>query len=402
MSFLYGKKVKTYLCYMLAVFLVIGFAGSAFAQRKPNLHIGTLEFHPFAYYDQLYDTNIFLEPRGHENDDFISDIGLGMAAKMPLIAEREEDFMIEGSYKMDILAFWRNSQINRVDHTATGLLDLNFANDFRYTATEYFNKTADPPNSERTSLDKRLRNVLSQTLGYTREKITLEAGYELTTDKYMQISNLNHNEHKFTAASFYQIFPKTSLFGEYNFARTVYHNNITNSDSIFNQGFFGIEGIIAPKLTGIAKAGFRFVDYDDKDASDWAGFALFVNVKYDATERTELNLYADRTSEESTYQGNSYYEKNKIGLNVNHELMERLWIDGDTFLQYNVYPTESLEGNQITKRRDTLWGLGSGLKYEIKEWLFVNGGYEFKQRDSKFDDLDYNDHKVSARLTLTY
>jgi hypothetical protein len=43
-----------------------------------------------------------------------------------------------------------------------------------------------------------------------------------------------------------------------------------------------------------------------------------------------------------------------------------------------------------------------GLKYEVKDWLFLNTGYEFKQRDSVFHNYNYNDHQVTVRGSVMF
>ncbi len=402
MSFLQRRKTKIFLSSILTVYLLSTFADNVFAQNEPNIHIGALELHPFASVKQTYDTNIYLEPEGEENDDFISDVALGMGAEMPLIPEREKDFMIKASYQADIIMFWDQDQRNRVDHTVRALLDCAFANDFRLRVKEHFKKTADPPNSERTSLDKRYRNTLDSALAYTREKITLEAGYMMTRDGYNDLTNLNKTDDMLTTTCFYQIFPKTSILAEYNFGVIAYDNNETNSDSKYHQGRLGLVGDLWPKITGTLKTGYRYVTYDESDKDDFSGFTVFANIKYDLTQRTEMNLYAQRTSRESSYSTNSYFESNKIGAKLNHQLLERLWFNAGGFFQHNRYPTETTENSVTAKRKDALWGLNAGLKYEIKEWLFINTDYEFKQRDSKFDTFDYNDHKILAEVSIRY
>jgi len=404
MSRSHGKNMKALLSCALAVFLVSAFNGTASAQYKPNIHVGALEIHPYACVEQTYDSNIYLEPRNRENADNITDIRVGTAVKLPIIPEREEDFLIEGSYHADIIEFWKYKHRDRVDHHARGLLDCTFANDFRLRIRERFEKTADPPDSERTTLDKRYRNVVNPTLSYTREKITLEGGYEMTRDAYDEnrLNNLNRTDHVFTGTCFYQVLPKTSVLAEYNLGLIRYDNHRTNSDSVENQARIGVIGKLWPKLTGTLKLGYRYVSYNESDKTDYSNFTMFANLKYDMTERTIVNLFADRTSQESSYASNSYYEMNKVALNVDHLLAERLRLDGGGFIGYNRYPVTTIEGDDIGKRKDFLWGANAGLKYDIKEWLFVDVGYKFKQRTSRFSVYDYNDHKISAQLCAKF
>ena len=397
-----SKDIKIFLSSILAVYLLSVFTDNVFAQDEPNIHIGALEVRPFASIKETYDSNIYLEPKGEENDDFITDVALGVRAEMPLIPEREKDFMLKGSYQANIIEFWDHNKCDRVDHAVRGLLDCKFANDFRLRVKEHFKETADPPNSERVALEKRWRNIIDGTFGYTREKITLEAGYMNIRDRYNHLNNLNKYDHMITGSVFYKIFPKTSVLAEYNFGVITYDNNETNSDSKYHQIRLGLVGDLWPKITGTLKTGYRYAAYDESDKDDFSGFTLFANIKYDVRERTEMNLHAQRTSRESSYSTNSYFESNKIGLKLDHQLMGKLFLVLGGSYQLNRYPDETTEGGVTARRKDHIWGGSTGLRYEIKDWMSLETGYEYKQRDSKFAAFDYKDNKFTTKLSLIF
>ncbi len=401
MSFSHLGDMKKFSIIAAALFVFI-FSCKAFAQQTSNIHIGALEIHPFASIKQTYNSNIYLEPDGEKNDDFITDAVLGLGVWRTLIPQREEDFMIKVSYQTDIIEYWRHRRSNRVDHAASGLLDFAFVNDFRLKIKDDFEKTAVPPDSERTSLDKRYRNTLDTTLAYDREEVRFEGGYRTIRDEYDNINNIDKTDNMFTLSSFYQIFPKTSIFTEFDAGAITYDTNETNSDSKYFQARLGAVGNLWPKLTGTVKAGYRNVKYDKRDKNDFSSFTFYGNLKYNATERTEMNFHANRTSEESSYSTNSFYEANEMEIDIKHQLSDRLWLNGKSFLEYNRYPTETTEDSAARKRKDILWGLGAKLKYEIKEWLFIGIDYEFKQRDSNFAIFDYQDHIVSTQASVTF
>lgn len=397
-----GIKKMKWLSLMLSVFLIPAFAGSVSALQKPNIHTGRLELHPFISLKQSYESNIFLEPAGEEDEDFITNLTIGVQARMPVIPQREEDFILQASYYMSVIEFWDHDEPSRVDHLANGLLDFKFANDLRLKIGDDFLMTADPPNSERTTLDKRYRNIFNSSLSYDREKIMVQGGYRLTRDDYNDIDSLDKTDNMFTAAFFYQIYPKTSVFTEYNYGTILYDTNLTNSDSEYNQIRIGVTGNLRSKLTGTVKAGYRDVAYEESGKNDFSSLTLFGDINYAVKERTGINLYALRTSLESSYSTNSYFETNKIGFKIDHQFSERLWFDGGSFIQWNRYPAETTEGTETQKRRDTLWDFDAVAKYEIREWWFINGGYEFNLRESNFSVLDYDDHKISAQMTVAF
>jgi len=395
-----GEKIIISRRIALAILLI--FISFSLANAAGNIHIGTLEINPFASIEQKYDDNIFLEPKDQENHDWITTTILGLDLKMPIIPGREEDFTLEAKYAASFLKFWDYTKQDRVDHNISALADFKFSNDFTLKIEDNFQKTADPPNDELTALEKRFRNIVQAVLGYMREKIGFDFGYKNIRDDYNNLNDLDKHEHVFTTTGYYQLFPKTSIFGEYNFGKIIYDNNTSNSDSEYHQYRLGVKGQIAPKLTGLVKAGYKKTDYKNSSKKDFTGFTTLVNVTYDLKERTTLNAYLERGSEESTYSTNSYFEYDKVGLKLDHELLDRLFLVGGGYYQINKYPDQTTEGSVTARRRDKVYDGTVGLRYEIKEWVFLETDYEYKQRDSKFSTYDYKDNKYIMKINFMF
>ena len=393
---------KTFLGSILTVPLVICIASSAYAQSEPNIHIGSIEVHPSASVKQTYDTNVFLESKSDEHRDSITDISLGIEAEMPLVPAREKDFNLSASYQANIIEYWKQDQCDRVDHLLKGSLNCSFANDIKLSINENYKKTADPPNSEITSLDKRSKNTFNPVISYVREKIRVEGGYKTIRDSYKELEKLSKVDRVLTAKCFYQIFPKTSVLVEYDLGRIKYDNNTASSNSKYHNVNIGLVGKFWPKTTGNLKLGYKSSDYDENDDNDFSGFTVFANMEYDATVRTKATLYAQRSNQESTYTSNNFFVLNKIGVDVSHKLKERLMLDAGCFLQSNRYPIKTTESSVYAKRRDSLWGVDAGLAYEVKSWLSLNADYKFKKRSSEFATFDYKDHKILAELSIKY
>ena len=386
----------------IAMVILLIFGTFSLANAAGNIHIGTLEIHPFASVEQKYDDNIFLEPKDQEDDDWITTTTLGLDLNMPIIPGREEDFTFKAKYAASFLKFWDYTKQDRVDHNISALADFKFSNDFTFKIEDNFQKTADSPNNELTALEKRFCNIAQTVFGYMREKIGFDFGYKNIRDDYNNLNDLDRYEHVFTTTGYYQLFPKTSIFGEYNFGKIIYDNNNTNSDSKYHQYRLGIKGQIAPKLSGLAKAGYKETDYKNTGKKNFKSFTTFANVTYDLKDRTTLNIFAERSSEESTYSSNSYFEYNKIGLKIDHELLEKLFLVSGGYYQLNKYPDETTEDSTTAKRKDKLWDGSIGIRYEMKEWLFLETDYEYKQRDSKFATFDYKDNRFSTKVSLIF
>lgn len=382
--------------------LAVSFLGhSAQSHAQGNFHIGALEVHPLGGLSETYDSNVYLE-NSNEKEDWITDVAIGANVSMPLNAQRGEDTKLAATYKVDFLRFADQNELSRTDHRFNGILGAAFANNWAIRFENDFLRTAEPPDNELVGLYKRFYNLFNATVAYNREKIRFENGYSLRTDTYDRLSYLNRNDHRYTGVIFYELYPKTSALLEWNIGRILYKRQTHNSDSKYYQVRIGFEGRYWPKTTGTIKMGYKAAEYDQANKDNFSGFTIFANLRYDISLRTSLNLYAERSSEESSYNTNSYYELNRIGFDIEHLLMQRLTLHFGPYLEYNRYPTETTENGKTDKRRDTITAVGTGLSYEAKDYLTLNLDYDYKVRDSVFETFDYDDHNVSLGARLLF
>lgn len=394
-----NKGVFLFILCGLAV--VLSFPGRIFAEQ-PRIHLGTIEIHPYASIEEKYDTNIYLETRDQEKDDWITDYRVGIAAEKPLIPERGDDCKIEAYYHADGIIYADYDELSRFDHTAHTALTCAFPNDFGVKVSEDFLKTQSPPNNERTLLMKRWWNRGKAEVNYTREKVKFAGDYTMTLNNYDDQGNLNYDDAMFSGTAGYNLDTKTWLLGELTYGNIKYDDSTTNSNSEYYRGRVGVEGDIAPKLTGMLKCGYRAQNYEDSPQDDYSGMDIYANLKYAVAQRSTLNLYGEIRPEESSYAPNNYYQINTAGIKFDHLLREHLWLNSGASWALNLYSVESTEDGKTAKRRDTLWGTDVGLKYEVKDWLFFNAGYEFKEKSSNFNKFSYHDHKILSRISAAF
>ena len=140
--------------------------------------------------------------------------------------------------------------------------------------------TSDPANNELTDRKKRLNNT-----GYFSYATSYDKMFGLgilasdSYDRYFEsdMQYLNRNRLNLGAQIFYNMSPKTHFFAEYIYSDIDYKQTtgkISNSHS-HNLGL-GVEGQIAPKVTGTAKITYDMRDYESN---------------YTAVDGTEANKY---------------------------------------------------------------------------------------------------------------
>jgi hypothetical protein len=94
-----------------------------------------------------------------------------------------------------------------------------------------------------------------------------------------------------------------------------------------------------------------------------------------------------------------------VGLGVRHEFPSRKLA---VFLRVGVgedtYNTKQPTANGVTTkyRLDTFLGTSLGLDYAVRPWLRTGVEYSFKQRTSNFNQFNYDDNKISGRITVQF
>jgi len=368
-----------------------------------NIRFGNLEIHPYASAEQQSNDNIYTEGKKLEDGDQITIYRTGLMLNRPLVPGR--DFILKADYFADFYQYRKNDKEDRTDHTVKASADFTFANNLIFKAKEDFKKTSDPPNSELTLLEKRIRNSSEGILGVKNEKIGIECGYNYIGDNYNTLQSLDKKEHIIRPTLYLNISPKTAVFVEYVFSQVRYDHSTTNIDSDYKQRRVGIRGQIAPKLTGTVKAGYKTTDYDDPrtiNERNFQGSTFFGKLNYKMNKRCSINAYGNRSSNESTYSTNNYYISSSGGGTVEHELLWGFSVIGGGSYEKNKYPEDVTESGVIAKRIDHIRGATGGLKWIIKEWLVAEGSYNYKERESIFANYDYKNSIYSGKLSVKF
>lgn len=371
---------------------------------KTNIKVGSVEIHPTAAIKETWDSNIFLEPTKAHND-WITDFNIGVHAKTPIAPASGKEMLLRAGYLADWIRFSNNDTENRVDHHAYGHLRAEVNDNWLVRVNDSFVRTADPPNLERVELEERNQNIFGVTLTYKRDISKVRLDYSLRTDTYDNVSNIDRNDNRFTAAYYYLLFPKAALFAEFFVGGIGYRQHVTNADSVYFQPSLGVEGTFWPRLTGTFQVGYKHSSYDRNDAKDdinYSNITAFANLRFEATERSSINLYGEKTSDESSYASNNFYDLNRIGIRVDSRLLKNLSMSSGPYFQYDRYPSNSVEDGMEAKRHESIWGIDTGLTYIPRDYLTLGLNYDWRQRDSRFDRFDYDDHKVSLRASLLF
>lgn len=257
--------------------------------------------------------------------------------------------------------------------------------------------TSDPANSSMTDRYKRMNNTVYASYQTSHEKlISFGLMAEDIFDRYFdgEVDYLNRNRVNAGAQVFYNFNTKTNVFAEYMFSDIVYQRNGENN-SMGHQLGLGVNGQIAPKVTGTAKATYAMRDYSHnlEGASNHPDlFGYYAALTWKATNRDSFKLSGERKMEETVYGANRYFADTLIALTANHKFSKKLsasvllgWEDMD-------YSREAYG----KKRHDTLYTVRPQVDYLFKDWLMAGVWYQYRTRNSNTDWAEYDNNKAGV------
>ena len=256
--------------------------------------------------------------------------------------------------------------------------------------------TSDPANNADTDRTKRMRNHAYLSYITSTEK-TFGIGF-LAEDIYNRYfesdwSYLNRNRINLGAQLYYNLSAKTNFFVEYMYSNIEYKDyEINNSDS--HRIGLGVNGQVAPKVTGTAKVTYDMRKYDEelngKDDADLVGY--FLSLEWNPSTVNTVRLTGERSLKETKYGDNRYFKDTTLSLYADQKLSNRLTAHATLIWDQMHYDTE-VSG---TKRTDDLVLVRPGIDYQFKEWLTAGVWYQFRVRHSNVNAAHYENNRAGV------
>lgn len=144
-------------------------------------------------------------------------------------------------------------------------------------------------------------------------------------------------------------------------------------------------------------SGEFFVGYMEQDYTalmDADGMSYGADLDWELTQLTTVSLHASRTIEETSAAGASSYLASEVGVDVEHELLRNVILNGTVSFTNNEY-----EG---IVRDEDVWRTGFGAAYLVNHYLSANAGVEFESRESTVVGQDFDRTKIHGGLALQF
>lgn len=342
-----------------------------------------------------YDDNIYLT-KSDKKDSFISTTRLGALYGMQVPnSSLKANFAAIGGYNA-------YTEDNGKNGYWDALVQADLANE-NMSLGDIFVLTSDPANAELTDRAKRINNIAYFNY-ITSKKKMFSFGVKLSDiyTKYLkdEWEGLNRNRLNLGAGVYYNLSEKTSFFLEYTYTILSYQKN-DDSDSKGGTVALGVEGQIAPKIKGTAKATYNYRDYDKslagyKNYADLFGFD--VSLAWEPTTRNLVRLGAHRNFEETIFTNNRYFVLTGVELYASQKVVEKVTLSLTLGYDNLAYPEEAYG----VKRSDDLYTIRPEIGYQIKDWLSSGIWYQYRKRDSNISSVEYDNNRAGIYLKATF
>ncbi len=343
----------------------------------------------FASEDISYDDNIYLTDTG-KTESLISTTRLG--------ANYETKIPYSGlAFKATAMGGYNAySKQHNANNYWEAFGNAELSND-NFSIGDTFLYTSDPANNELTQRAKRINNNAAVSFKSSTDR-TFGIGLSFSDvfDRYMKAAweGLNRNRINAGVQLYYNMSPKTNFFAEYMYSNIDYQVN-TNSNSNNNLFALGVNGTLAPKVTGTAKVTYEGRDYSHEvqgvdSYNDLFGY--LVSIDWQATTRTALGISGTRTMEETTYENNRYFADSKISIYGTQKIFDRFTAGLSLSYENMNYQNADAQG---VKRNDDLYTVRPSVDYQFMDWLSAGVWYQYRHRASNAP-FDYDNNKAGV------
>jgi len=376
------------------------------ASQQRGIRVGDFILYPEIQVTEFYDDNIFATKDG-KTSDYATVIGPHL-----FVHSDWEKHYVRMQAHYDGVRF-RSNQKENTD-------DLWFSGEGRYDFTQDTNVfgglLAGRLHEDRSSPDD--VNGSEPTIYYERRvygggshqvgKTTLRAGatFEQTrfddtpTSSGIDINNSDRDWDHITAGPSlsYKLndtfVPYIQALADIRDYRSQFDDAGVDRDSAGYHVLAGTEFRVSGALDGKVFSGYQQQNYDDAALKDVGVLMVGGDLRWRLVPSTQINMWVDRSVEETSLTGASAYVYSAFGGSVNHSLTDDL----DLIFRAS-YGVSDFVG---AGREDDDYEVSTTLRYLITENYYVAGDYRLERRVSDVSAANYSRNLVYFRIGAQY
>ncbi|MFW6134745.1 MAG: hypothetical protein ACOC5R_04140, partial [Elusimicrobiota bacterium] len=271
----------------------------------PIKAMSDLDIVPKLRINETFDDNIYLE-----KENIISSYILDLNPSCKVYFRNRENILSiywGGNY----IFYSEDPDTNNDQQNHLKILGVaKFGRGLSFSIYDKYYDTSDPAQSELTERADRIENISNGRITYEiSPKTSIDASFNFVIHEYDSEDYENFNRHIISRHGIfkYRAFPKTSLLLRYTNGNIAY-DTAADKDLIYNQIETGITGELTQKINTVLRGGYQLRDYKTEAMEDFEAPVVTLDLNYQASTKTKLNLQGGYAIKESIYKTNNHYK----------------------------------------------------------------------------------------------
>ncbi len=378
--------------------------------------------HPFLSIAAYYTDNVF-NRNDQKSEDLVTVISPGIWITVPHIYEKlltiETSNISPGGfilsrhktesfrryqtylfYNADIEKFSKYSSEDTSNHKLEGLFLYNFRGGLSIEFVEQFLASHDARGTGISQeLDKFRTNLVNLIITYdVAERFKFRVDYSNFLVRYEASRNdfRDRIDNGISTYIFYRFKPKTTLFFEYEYFDIDYNKKIM-PNSREHHYFSGFQWDITAKSKGNIKVGYGIKDFGETSKKSKDAL-VEAQIDHKFTPKTSIKIKLSRKTNETNISTTDFILSNILEIEYIQRFKRKITGNVDFMYMSDTYKGDLNFGGEVKERKDNLMRSAFSLQYEFRDWIKLDLGYIYSQRNSNFDFFDYESNTVFVRV----
>ncbi len=390
--------------YLMAVIASIFVGVRVHAQQPASIDLGGFELFPSVGLGLTHDSNIT-----RSDSDEIESWKSTISPEFLLVNNYGLD-QYQVGYRVTRADYFSSQEDSFTDHllTANATVEFDVRNRISLAAeyddghddrgTLFSIGTGDTLNRVDTYKKYSLTNTYTYGAATSKGRIDISTGYfvvdyDINTDIYRSRDRDTLN---LGTTFYYDISSATELTFDiiYNDISYDFALDIENPlDSEETRILVGAQWEGTTQTAGYVKLGNRKKEFKDATRDDFSGFDWQVGVIWTPKTYSTLELTTFTNTNETFGEGN-FIDTDTVQVTWQHE-----WLDRVSTTLRTSYIVDKFTGE--TDRQDDNLTFGASLNYQMQRYILVQLGYDYEERDSNRNDIDFDRNLLTLSVSIS-
>lgn len=391
----------------LALCTAVAFSCSSYGQEEAgSIDLGGFELIPALTTTLVHNDNVT-----RSNSEDVSSFATIISPEVILLNNFDTNVLQLG-YRLSRGDYFSSQEDNYTDHFLSAALDYEINSKNRF-ATEFLFEDGHDDRGAVFSLgqgdtlsspDQFKQNEFDFV--YTYGAFNATARFDVSLNRRTLDYDINTEVYKvrdrvhvdFGGSFYYRIGSATDLVVDVNHIDINYDFDLDPTAPLDNKAksiLVGVQWEATAATSGFAKVGYQKKEFDSTARSDFSGAKWVVGVDWQPIDRATFGLATNADTRETNGEGN-FIRRKDVALSWKHQWLDRLSTEAVASVG-----TDTYEG-EVDVREDDMRVLDFSVSYQFRRWLGISASYQYDERDSNRETIDYNRNlfSISARVTL--